>query len=463
MFVTTYLRRELRHRKRQAAFTALGLAVAIGTVISVGAASSGAATAQSKVLRSLYGVGTDISVTMPWSKDSAPPGHQIQPSEAAQHLDFLDSPAMGLLDATAVSSISGQTGVSAAVGALVLQDTQMDMPAQPKAGQKGAALTPPKQVAVSGVDTSRTTPGPLATATVSSGRGLTAADATSDVALVRTDYANANGLTLGGTVTVAKHALTVVGLVDVPRNSDPRDVYLPLARAQTLGDLSGKVNTIYVTASGAGDVHTAAKVIKALLPTATVTTADSLAGAVTGSLADTAKLADDLGRWFSIAVLGAAFAMASLLTISSVSRRVREFGTLKAIGWPTRRVTGQILAESVTTGALGAVLGVGLGFAGAAVITWAAPALKASVAASPGSRPVQGMLMSGNDGAAPATKTFDAPDSVHSVAVHLAASVTGASVALAVALALSGGAVAGLFGSWRAARMRPAEALARVE
>ena len=59
----TYLGRELRRRMRQAIFAALGLAVGIGLVITVTAASAGVRDAQSKVLHSLYGVGTDITVT----------------------------------------------------------------------------------------------------------------------------------------------------------------------------------------------------------------------------------------------------------------------------------------------------------------------------------------------------------------------------------------------------------------
>ncbi|MFD0637403.1 ABC transporter permease [Catenulispora yoronensis] len=293
---------------------------------------------------------------------------------------------MGLLDAAKIPSIAAQKGVASAAGALILQDTKMDLPPQPKPGEQGPPMTPPKQAAVSGVDTSRTSPGPLATATVSAGRALSAADADADVAEVSRNYAAANSLQLGGTVTVGGHAFSIVGLVDVPQNGNPRDVYIPLSRAQALSKFTGKVNTVYIGATSAADVDTAAAAIRTLLPGATVTTASSLSKAVTGSLADTAKLADNLGRWLSIAVLAVAFAMASLLTISSVSRRVREFGTLKALGWRTRRVTLQIMAESVVTGAIGAALGIGLGFAGAAVITAVAPALKAAVAASPAPR-----------------------------------------------------------------------------
>src|SRR5215471_4392248 len=61
MFVT-YLVRELRRRMRQAVFIALGLAVGIGLVITVTAASSGVKNAQATVLHSLYGVGTDTLI-----------------------------------------------------------------------------------------------------------------------------------------------------------------------------------------------------------------------------------------------------------------------------------------------------------------------------------------------------------------------------------------------------------------
>jgi putative ABC transport system ATP-binding protein len=49
-------------------------------------------------------------------------------------------------------------------------------------------------------------------------------------------------------------------------------------------------------------------------------------------------------------VLIAAFAMASLLTMAAVSRRVREFGTLKALGWRSRRIVGQVMGETLVIG-----------------------------------------------------------------------------------------------------------------
>src|ERR1051326_3128239 len=69
----TYLRRELRRRMRQAIFIALGLAVGVGLVITVMGASAGVKAAQAKVLRALYGIGTDVTVTTKPKPQSARP------------------------------------------------------------------------------------------------------------------------------------------------------------------------------------------------------------------------------------------------------------------------------------------------------------------------------------------------------------------------------------------------------
>jgi ABC-type lipoprotein release transport system permease subunit len=49
------------------------------------------------------------------------------------------------------------------------------------------------------------------------------------------------------------------------------------------------------------------------------------------------------------------------------------------------------------------------------------------------------------------------------VSVTLTAPVTVGLIVVAVVLAICGGLIAGMLGGWRAARLRPAAALARVE
>jgi putative ABC transport system permease protein len=64
LFLLTYLRRELRRRLRQTILVSFGLAVGIGLVITVTAVSRGVRDAQKTALANLYGVGTDITVTV---------------------------------------------------------------------------------------------------------------------------------------------------------------------------------------------------------------------------------------------------------------------------------------------------------------------------------------------------------------------------------------------------------------
>jgi putative ABC transport system permease protein len=478
MFFITYLRRELRRRMRQAVLIALGLALGIGLVVTVTAASAGVKQAQSDVLRSLYGVGTDVTVTGPAPKPqrpgSTPPkgaqSLQIGPggaqfcqngkcrNAAGQTIDHLESAGYGPIKQSQVAKVAGLSGVKAAAGGLLLSDNSITIPK--KFGQPGGALPTPNQFTVAGVDTTHLGLGPLSAGTITSGRSLRGSDATSNVAVVDSGYAASHKLKTGSTVHIVGHSFKVAGIVAQPQGGSPTDVYIPLARAQAIGSIAGKsikhdVNTIYVTAASAADIPAVQAEIGKLLPGDTVTTAASLASQVTGSLASTAKLANDLGRWLSVLALIAAFAVASLLTMAAVARRVREFGTLKALGWRSRRIIAQVLGESLVIGLAGGAAGIALGFAGARIITAVAPKLSANVPSSAGPH-----LVTLGNGAA-AARSF-APVGSQTVAVPMSASVTVAAIVAAVLLAIAGGLLAGSFGSWRIARLRPADALTRV-
>jgi len=349
-------------------------------------------------------------------------------------------------------------GVKAAAGGLVLNDTSITIPKH--FGQPGSPLPTPNSLTVDGVDTSHPGLGPLSTGTITSGRALRASDATANVAVVDSGYAASHKLKVGSTVHIVGHGFKVVGIVAQAQGSSPPDVYIPLARAQAIGTAAGKslkhdVNTIYVTATSAAAIPAVQAEIKRLLPSDTVTTAASLANQVTGSLASTAKLANDLGRWLSVLALIAAFAVASLLTMAAVSRRVRDFGTLKALGWRSRRIIAQVLGESLVIGLVGGVAGIALGFAGARIIAAVAPKLSAIIPGSTG--PHLATLGSGGG----AVRSFG-PAASQTVAVPMSASVTVAAIVAAVLLAIAGGLIAGGFGSWRIARLRPADALTRV-
>ncbi len=499
----TYLGRELRRRARQASVIALGLALGIGLVITVTALSNGVQNAQGEVLHSLYGQDTDITVTKAptfgagfggggfnFRGQFGGGGSGKRPKAGTKvKVDNLTSVGLSALPDSDVVKVSKLDNVAAAAGGLTLTDTKVSVTIpSTSSGSSGfggggpfrGAGSIPTPISVDGVDVSGNAAalGPLSNAKLVTGRTLAAADASSDVAVVDSNYATSNKLKVGSTVTLAKTSFKVVGIISESASSNATDVYIPLARAQALGtsqgkSLKGEVNTIYVAANSAPNINGVTSAIKTALPSTTVTNQSQLAKQLTGSVASASSLASNLGKWLAVAVLAAAFLLASLLAMAAVSRRVREFGTLKALGWTSRRVVGQVVGEALTVGIAGGAVGVGLGYLGSALVGHFSPSLTAGVplttgSATPGgARTFTGGGLPGGGGftgggglgrfrsaLAPAAPT------VH---VHLSPAVSGGAIAAAVVLAIAGGLIAGGLGGWRAARLRPAAALARVE
>jgi putative ABC transport system permease protein len=520
----TYLWRELRRRARQAIFIAIGLALGIGLVITVTAASAGVKNAQGQVLKSLYGVGTDITVTKAPASGSGGNGFgfsfrqgigtRTRP-KAGSKIDnntLSSDVTMASLSSSAVTAISKLSNVAAASGGLTLTDRTVTgtVPAinfsggssgsgggapgssggSESSGSGGGSGNPSSfgasfqtnSFVVDGVDITNGELGPLSNGKISSGRTFAAADATKDVALVDSTYATSNKLKVGGTVEVgnskaAATKFTIVGIVTEPAGDNSVNVYIPLGVAQSLANMKNDVNTIYVAASSGNDITTVANSITKAEPGTTITDQNTLASEVTGSISSAASLANNLGKWLAIAVLIAAFLLASLLTISAVSRRIREFGTLKALGWRSGRIIGQVMGESIVIGIVGGVLGVGLGFGGAALVGKFAKPLSATVGTTTGSATPGGSQQFGGSGfpgggfpggGGTGTGTgfrggfSNAAHAASTVTVHLSAPVTVTAVVAAVVLAILGGLIAGSFGGWRAARLRPADALSKV-
>jgi ABC-type antimicrobial peptide transport system permease subunit len=141
-----------------------------------------------------------------------------------------------------------------------------------------------------------------------------------------------------------------------------------------------------------------------------------------------------------------AFLLAALLALSSVGKRVRELGTLKALGWTQRAVVRQVGAESLAQGVAGGIAGVALGLLAAVAIDAFGPTLTASSTSGGGS-------IFGIEQAARTT----------SRAVSLTAPVEPSILLLGFGLAVLGGVLAGAAAALRAARLRPADALRTVE
>ena len=479
----TYLRRELAGRKKQTIIVAVGLAVAIALVIVVNALSAGVRDAQAQALESVYGVGTDLTVTGAAAEPGEGGGQRFEfDSEAGETTDGTTSVSQsrltadfmrGTLDASTVESVASLDGVAAASGALSLTNITFsgEMPdrSQMQQGGPGESGEPPAggpdgaggsafdldSFTVLGIDPDDTAVGPLSAVEVSEGRALAAGDAGELVAVVDASYATTNEISVGDTIDVGGSEVEVVGLI-ASTSSDAdtaANVYIPLDVAQSLAGLDDLVSTVYVQATSANQIDAVQAEIEDSVAGATVSSQSDLASTVSSSLASASSLITNLGTWLSILVLAVALALAVLFTISGVTRRTREFGTLKAIGWSNGRVVGQVAGESVIQGLIGGAIGLAVGLAGIWIINLISPTISSTAASTGQAGPGQGGGPMGGGFGGMAQQAAD---------IVLHAPITLWVVAAAVGIAIAGGRIAGAFGGWRAARLSPAEALRSV-
>ena len=261
----TYIWRELRRRMRQAVLIALGLALGVGLVITVTAASDGVKDSQATVLHTLYGVGTDITVTQPPAKGSGGGGtsfgfrQEIKNVRSGQiaagtkiNINQLVNTQYGTMKAASLAQVSRLGGVSAATGGLALTDVTVtgSVPALSAGRSSFSSSFTTDTFTVDGVDLADTSLGPLSAARLTAGSALTAADAHANDVLVNSSYATAHKLSVGKKLAIGGTSFTITGIASVPQSGNPPDAYIPLAKAQSIGQasasarLSGQVNTV---------------------------------------------------------------------------------------------------------------------------------------------------------------------------------------------------------------------------
>jgi putative ABC transport system permease protein len=482
VFYVAYMLSELRRRLGRTLLTALGLAVGVALVIAVSALSRGLDDAQAEVLRPLTGLGTDLSVTRTVNIDPTQGprglseadrralreemgGARIglrdvgEPGEKFSRDDFLPTGQLSFPSGR-VANIRGTPGVKDAAGSLTLTAVHIEgtVPEMPAVGRAFAAPAgPPENIdissrSVTGIDVTHPALAAITPGQLVDGRYLSSSK--SNEAVLNLAYARQNDLAVGETITLGKQRFTVVGLAETPVGGQASDIYVKLGELQRLSGRTGRVNAIHARTESAEDVPAVAASIRKSFAGATVTTAEDLAGRVSGSLVDARELADRLGTALVVVALLGAVLIASLLSLSSVTKRIRELGTLKALGWRQSLVVRQVAGESVLQGLLGGVLGIVLGIAGALLIEFASPTLEATFAQTG----AQGPRFIGPGGAFGQGDVASA-----STSVNVGAPVSVGLALAAVALAVLGGLVAGAAGGLRAARLRPADALRHID
>ena len=206
------------------------------------------------------------------------------------------------------------------------------------------------------------------------GKALNAGDR---AVLVDSDFATKSGVRVASELNVGGTTYPVVGIVDAARSGKVvrADVYMPLAVAQGLAVAAPQVQSLYpfkpddanlvlvkVDRQHLEDVVD--KIGSMLGKKGIVSSELSFRQALSGVL----FLSERMG--LIVAAFIGAFAAAFVLraTASAVEERRREMAVLQAIGWPWRRIREQVLVENLLLATSGALLGLALALAIAAVL-----------------------------------------------------------------------------------------------
>ncbi|MEI6237807.1 MAG: FtsX-like permease family protein [Candidatus Saccharibacteria bacterium] len=305
---------------------------------------------------------------------------------------------------------------------------------------------------ISGVDITKKYIGLILPSQITSGTYF-AGDGDGQIILNKS-YASKNNKNVGDEITLASTKYKIVGIVDPKLYTNTTDFYLPLTVLQKVAPKTGRVNIVLIKATSSDNVAAAGKQVSSLITGANIVDSQATAQKVSGSIVQATKLTNKFIGLTSIVVVIASFVIVSLLTIFSINKRVREIGTLKAIGWSNTQVVRQILSENVVLGVLGAIFGIALGVTAIVVLNHYNISLNASVQSL--NSAVGGFGGPFGRNSVQTTATVD-------TAIQLKININYIILLIGGGVAILGSVVAGFFAALKVSRLKPQVALRSLE
>ena len=221
-----------------------------------------------------------------------------------------------------------------------------------------------------------------------------------------------------------------------PMIREDKQVYMPLTTAQNLLGMNGNVSELTVYASNSSAVDNIVATIQSAYPDLRVfalqdmqaqfgSSIEQQQSTIINSTKGNLSSIENLGLEITIIAAIVGVLLIFGLMFYTVRERIKEIGTLKAIGFSNGEVMKQFMYEGIIIGLIGGVIGLALAAAAASGLS--------SWLLDP-------------------SKTLG-----QSVSVH----ITGLSIILGLVVAVLAGALGSLYPAWRASRVSPMESLRR--
>jgi putative ABC transport system permease protein len=182
--------------------------------------------------------------------------------------------------------------------------------------------------------------------------------------LAASSIAEAFDLQPGDEVTIRGTAFTVAGVLEPTGTGDDGTLFIPLDVAQEVYETDGRVSFVAVRVDDITQVELYAKRITDAANVAVVSDRQLLASVL--------SVVDSVGTTLrviaAVAVLTAAFGIVNTMLMATFERR-RDIGILKSIGSSNGRIFRLFMLEAAGYGAVGGVVGLGIGTLVARLIT----------------------------------------------------------------------------------------------
>ena len=273
---------------------------------------------------------------------------------------------------------------------------------------------------------------------ITSGRALEAGE--SGVVLLSENNSKFFKASVGDSVTLVNETFTVVGIYSPASTENTQSLYMNLSDAQRITNNTGYITSMKVFTTNSDVVSTVASSITSLHSEVSVTTQQdrltqlqqqqslyqSALTSAQSSVASTQATATEE----IIVVVAATSLIVLFVMLYTVRERTKEIGTLKAIGFSNGVVMGQFIIE-------GLVLSVLAGVVGIAIAYFAAPTISSAL-----------QLTS-------STSLGGFARGASAVAITITPTLMLEALGGAVTLGILGS----LYPAWRAAKIRPAEAM----